>query len=741
MVTPKVSRPEALISLLQLVPHFSPDQEALVERAYHYAKAAHKGQKRKSGEPYFTHCVAVATILAELNLDAETIAAGLLHDVIEDNKTITLTTLEENFGREVIMMVDGVTKLDALPKSAENSTFGGKKAGNKNMEYFRKMMMTLNDDVRVVMVKLADRLHNMRTLGYMPRKNQLRTAQETLDIFAPLANRLGIWQIKWELEDLSFRYLEPEHYRAIASSLDERRQDRESYVHRVKGALLAKLNEQGIKEATITARPKHIYSIYSKMQRKNLPLEQIYDVRAVRVIVNETHECYTALGTVHGLWRPIAGEFDDYIAQPKENFYQSLHTAVIDNEGKTLEVQIRTREMHQHAEYGVAAHWRYKEGGAKHDEAFEKRIAYLRKLMSFDATETTEDAEVFMDNMRSEVFENRVYVYTPSGDLIDLPKGATPIDFAYHIHTDVGHRCRSAKVHGEIKPLNYQLKTSDQVEIMTAKRGGPSLDWLNQDLGYVKTSRARAKIRHWFKQHNREYHITSGREVVERTMKRLGVLDRMSFEQVAKLCDFDKIDDFFAAIGEGRLTSSSISNKILEDERRREEEARSELEQLQRKVRPSFSVDASSGVTILGVGGQGMLVNIARCCNPVPGDGIIGYVTRGRGISVHRVDCKNLGSLNDANRLIDVSWGKMQAESKYQVPIKIIAHDRHGLIRDISTIISDENINMSDVSVDIRQHIAIIHIIIEISDNLQLTRLLPKIESVDNVVEANRKQS
>ena len=581
MVSPTTSYPKDLEALLDALPELSPNDTSIIERAYHRAQTAHEGQKRKSGEPYFIHCVAVASILAELRLDAEAIAAGLLHDVLEDTK-FGEEDMKAEFGTVITKLVDGVTKLDKLPleqiglKSDSNRQT---KSAHREMEYFRKMLLTMDDDVRVVLIKLADRLHNMRTLGYMPEAKQKRTAQETLDIFAPLANRLGIWQIKWELEDLSFRYLQPDAYRAIAKSLDERRADREEYVKNIANMLRSELAVYNITNAQITARPKHIYSIYKKMKRKDLPLEQIYDVRAVRVIVEEDAHCYLVLGIVHKLWRPIAGEFDDYVAAPKDNFYRSLHTAVMDGSGKTLEVQIRTRKMHEDAEYGIAAHWRYKEGrrGNKKDKGFEERIAYLRRLMDFDPEQNEEDAVTFMSRVRQEVFEDRVYAFTPRGDIIDLPVGATPVDFAYLIHTEIGHRCRGARIHGKLVSLNYRLKTGDQVEIVTSKRGGPSMDWLNEDLGYVKTSRARAKIRHWFRRQNREQHISLGRAALERELKRLGVLDKLSFDVITHLMGYEKLDDLLAAIGAGDVSGSQITQKILEDERRKQEAAKTEL--------------------------------------------------------------------------------------------------------------------------------------------------------------------
>lgn len=725
-----------LETLLNNLTDLTPHDRAVIERAYHKAENAHEGQRRKSGEPYFTHCVAVAEILAEMNLDAEAIAAALMHDIIEDTP-ITEVELREEFGATIAGMVASVTKLTKLPISIDKEVNGKRpRDTDREKEYIRKMLLTIGDDVRVVIIKLADRLHNMRTLGYMPPHKQQRIARETMDIFAPLANRLGIWQLKWELEDLAFRYLEPESYRAIATSIDERRADREAYMKETADALRSELAKHGIDNPAITARPKHIYSIYRKMSRKQLAFEQIFDVRAIRVIVDTIPQCYLVLGVVHNLWRPVVQEFDDYIAAPKDNFYQSLHTAVIDGKGKTLEVQIRTWEMHQHAEYGVAAHWRYKEGSRSHDEKFQKRLNYLRRLMEF-GPEVRDDPEAFIDTMKSEVFQDRVYAYTPKGDIIDLPVGATPVDFAYHIHTDVGHRCRGAKINGRLVNLSHNLKTGDQVEVMTASRGGPSMDWLNPDLGYCKTQRARSKIRHYFRKLNRDKHIALGREVLERELKRIGVLENITFEHVAHMMDYDKLEDFLAAVGAGDVNGAQISNRVLDEERNRK---RMENPDDMLKVRPAsaqMNVDDSAGVNILGTGG--LLVNLAKCCNPAPGDDIVGFVTRGRGVSVHRRDCPNLQAMTtERERLIDVSWAGLNQERRYSVPIEIIAYDREGLLRDISSVIADEKVNLSSVSITTRQDIATFHLTMEITHNKQLTRLLSKIEQIGSVVEAYR---
>jgi GTP pyrophosphokinase len=732
-MVPATKIPADLQSLLKGFSDLSPVDRSLIERAYQKAELAHSGQTRKSGEPYFTHCLAVATILADMKLDSEAIAAALMHDIIEDTE-VTLDDLRSEFGNSVAAMVDGVTKLTKLPINVEKGESRRSSSSNREMEYIRKMLLTMGDDVRVVLIKLADRLHNMRTLGYMPTDKQQRIARETLDIFAPLANRLGIWKIKWELEDLSFRYLEPDAYRTIAASIDERRTDREAYVNTIGETIRLELASHGIETAIISSRPKHIYSIHKKMHRKDLPFDEIYDVRAVRVIVDTISQCYLVLGIIHNLWRPIPHEFDDYIAAPKDNFYQSLHTAVLDSRGKTVEIQIRTREMHENAEKGIAAHWVYKEGHkTNHADKFEQWITYLRNLMEF-GPEVKDDPEAFVNTMKTEVFQDRVYIYTPKGDIHDLPVGSTPIDFAYQIHTEIGHRCRGAKVHGRLVSLNHKLKIGDQVEILTSKRGGPSMDWLNPDLGYVQTSRAKSKIRHWFRKQNRDKHIVFGRESLERELKRLGVLNKITFEAVAQLMDYNKLDDFLAAIGVGDITGAQISNRVLEHEHSSEPEETL----LQPKASPSpRHRDGTGGIDIMGTGG--LLVNLAKCCNPMPGDQIVGYITRGRGVTVHRRDCANVQNIVDTERLVEVTWGRDAREQSYSVPVEIIAYDREGLIRDISTVIADEQVNLSKVEVSTRQDIATLYLTMEIAQNQQLTRILNKIEYIPSVVEARRR--
>jgi RelA/SpoT family (p)ppGpp synthetase len=694
----------------------------LLRRAFNVANQAHADQKRASGEPFIQHCLAVAQMLDELRLDTATLAAALMHDTLEDTE-VTYEELEREFGSEIARLVDGVTKLgqiDQLSGMSERNIQEDTKA-----ESLRKMFLAMVDDVRVVLIKLADRLHNMRTLSSLPEHKRKRIARETLEIFAPLANRLGIWQVKWELEDLSLRHLEPEVYKEIATLIDERRPNRESYIAKIVSQVQAEIKKAGLK-AEVSGRPKHIYSIRRKMKRKEVDFDRIYDVHGVRIIVPTIRDCYAVVGVIHSIWRPIPGEFDDYIATPKDNMYQSLHTAVVGLAGKPLEVQIRTYDMHHTAELGIAAHWRYKEGH-KQDIVFDNKISWLRQLMEWRQEVT--DAHEFLDSLKTDVFQDRVYTFTPKGDIIDLPTGSTPIDFAYHIHTEVGNRCRGAKVNGKLVALDYQLKIGDQVEILTAKRGGPSRDWLNPHLGYVKTSRARSKIRQWFKRQNRDENIVQGREVLERELKRLG-LDDVSFEQVARRFNFERVEDLMVAFGAGDINAHQIAGRILGLARPEEETWQIPPARVTLPTPPS-------GVRVRGVGD--LLTNLARCCNPLPGDDIVGYITRGRGVTIHRQDCPNVLRATDQERLIEVDWGTEAAET-YPVNVRVEAYDRHGLLRDIASVVADEAINMSSANVVTRKkdHMATMMVTLEIIDIAQLSRVLNRIERLPNVVEARR---
>ncbi len=727
----------------------------LINRAYRMAENAHKGQNRASGEPYVNHCVAVTAILAELRVPVNVVVAGMLHDTVEDTP-VTLVDIQNDFGEDVAKLVDGVTKLTQLPRVSRGDQHAEEEILDEELrqaadrrgepspedtaelrtksrrydlvsETLRKTFLAMGEDVRVVLIKLADRLHNMRTLGHLPAQKRQRIAQETLDIFAPLANRLGIWQMKWELEDLAFRYVNSEKYKEIATNIAERRLDREREMREIIDHLSEIITQPGIK-AEISGRPKHIYSIYKKMVRKGVPFDQVHDIRGVRIIVPDVPSAYSALGVIHTHWRPIPGQFDDYIAVPKDNFYQSLHTAVLYDDGKTLEIQIRTPEMHQNAELGIAAHWRYKEG-APRDEAFEKKILWFRSLMEW--RQDIEDAGEFVDSLKSDVFQDRVYIFTPKGDIYDLPAGSTPIDFAYHVHTDIGHRCRGAKVNGKLVSLDYVLRTGEQVEILTAKRGGPSRDWLNPNLGLVRTQRARAKIRYWFKKQAREQNITQGRDLLERELKRLGVGD-INIEQLARQFDYKSVEDLYVAIGCGDVPLIRIANQLMQNEQ--DEEGL----KFGTRIIPDTVVESHDTITVVGL--KGLLTTMARCCNPVPGDDIIGYVTRGRGATIHRRDCPNILRLREKERLVRVAWG--EPKRTYPVSVRVKAYDRDGLARDVSNLVANEGINMglvqAGVNHDSKLSLAVLDLVLEVKDIDQLTRVLTRIEALPNVMEAHR---
>ena len=714
-------------------------------RACELAQQAHYGQYRASGEPYFQHSLSVANILAELRMDHETIAAAILHDVLEDTP-ITYNDLVAEFGETVAMLVDGVTKMSQIQEYRGQSKKTKKERAQA--ESLRKMFLAMVDDVRVVLIKLADRTHNMRTLHHLRDQKRERIARETLEIFAPLANRLGIWQIKWELEDLSFKYIDPETFKQIAKMVDERRINRERYINNVAAILKTELKQRGIK-AEVKGRPKHIYSIYRKMKRKGVGFDQIFDVRALRVLVdsppNITSEqddnigdCYAVLGIVHTLWRPIPGEFDDYIAAPKDNLYRSLHTAVVSSDGKTIEVQIRTKKMHQDAELGVAAHWRYKEGG-KADPNFEKKVNWLRSLMEWK--EDVADAKEFVDQVKSEVFQDRVHVITPGGDIVDLPYGATPIDFAYYIHTEVGHRCRGAKINGRIVPLDYILQSGEQVQILTAKRGGPSRDWLNSNLGYLKTSRARSKVRHWFKYQNYDENVSQGRTTLERELRRLG-LSKVNYEKLAQQFSVNKVDDFLAAIGRGDISNSHMVNAIndvVNDDILKEKE----LWPIPTGTSVSPAKSTIGTATVQGVGG--LYTNLAQCCRPVPGDTeIVGYITRGKGVTIHRRDCPNALSLmqRSPERLISVDWGDVGNQATFPVDVYIEAFDRPGLLLDITSIVANQKINMSSVHTVTTKNDnrARVSVTLEVKNIDQLSRTLAMIEQLPNVTDVRRRK-
>ncbi len=721
----------------QLPDNYNLAERELIDRAYRVAEEAHQGQMRHSGKPYITHCLEVAGILAEMGAPAEVIAAGLLHDTVEDTK-ITLQDLRTDFGDTVANLVDGVTKLTNLPRVSRGDMHTDeskdktlpedevtKKTRKQDLasETLRKTFLAMGDDVRVVLIKLADRLHNMRTLLHMPEEKRKRIAKETLDIFAPLANRLGIWQMKWELEDLGFQHLNPEKYSEILTNLDHEKQvERETQVESIKDHLAKLLAKNNINNVEISGRPKHVYSIYKKMTQKGKPFDLVRDVRAVRIIVPDIPACYATLGVIHTSWRPIPGEFDDYIAAPKDNFYQSLHTAVIYDDKRPLEVQIRTPEMHQNAEYGIAAHWRYKEGSKDSNKIFEERIKWLRNMM--DWRSEVSDANEFMEGMKTDVFQDRVYIFTPRGDIIDLSAGSTPIDFAYHVHTDIGHRCRGARVNGKLVPLYQDLKTGDQVEILTAKRGGPSRDWLNSNLGLVKTQRARSKIKAWFKKQEDEQNLIQGRTTLERELQRLGIAET-NFEIMARDMGYKTPDELFIALGCGDISISRVIRRFSE------KEENSDILAVGTTPAKTTSNDA---IEVVGL--KGLLWQMARCCNPAPGDQIVGYITRGRGATIHRQDCPNMLRRKDKERLLQVGWGKL--EHTFPVAIKVKAYDRQGLTMDISTLLTSENVNIVNVSVSVSRTLAVISLTIEVKDLSQLSRILTRIESLPNVLEAHR---
>lgn len=725
---PQLEQADKEAWLARLSERRTPEEAAVIRRALELAEHAHRSQVRASGEPYLSHTVAVADILAGLNLDHESLAAAILHDVVEDTD-VTLEDVAETCGESVAHLVDGVTKMRTIGDYQQNLGDGAKESARA--ESLRKLLLAMAEDVRVVLIKLADRLHNMRTLKHLSEEKQRRIARETMDIYAPLANRLGIWHIKWELEDLAFRYLDPVTYKQIARFLRERRVDRQKYIDTVLATLEAELANAGIK-ADIKGRPKHIYSIWKKMRRKGLGFHQLYDVRAVRILVDNVADCYHVLGIVHSLWPHIPREFDDYIATPKENLYQSIHTAVVGPEGKTLEVQIRTWDMDKHAELGVAAHWRYKEGARGSDQRFEQKIAWLRQLLDWKEEEGS--AGDFIDRFKSEVFQDRVYVLTPTGEVLDMPQGATPLDFAYYVHTEVGNRCRGAKVNGRIVPLNYELKTGEQVEILTAKQGGPSRDWLNPHLGYLKTSRARSKARSWFKLRDQEQNISDGRATIDRELHRLGA-DNLALDALAHHLNFHSVDEMMIAVGRSDITTTQVARAVHHLTRAQEAETDETLEPVMRRRSKE-----GGDIHIRGVGN--LLTTMARCCKPAAGDPIIGYITRGRGVTIHRSDCPNVLALEDdeRHRLIEVDWTTHESNT-YQVDLEIEAIDRQGLLRDISTVLANEKINVlaTNTRTDKHNHAAKMLVTVEITDTDQLSRVLSRIGQLPNILEARRR--
>jgi GTP pyrophosphokinase len=701
----------------------SEDDINLILKAYDYALKAHEGQYRNSGEPYIVHPVEVAMILADLELDVSTIASGLLHDVIEDT-SISYEDIKNEFGQEIADLVDGVTKLGMIEYKSKVE---------QQAENMRKMLIAMAKDIRVIMIKLADRLHNMRTLKFLSEEKQKEKAQETLEIYAPIAHRLGMSMIKWELEDLSLRYLHPDEYYSLVEKVAKKRKEREESIKELIEKLKEKLNEIGIK-ADVDGRPKHFYSIYKKMKQQNKTFEQIYDLMAVRVIVNTVKDCYGTLGVVHTLWKPMPGRFKDYIAMPKPNMYQSLHTTVIGPKGEPFEIQIRTWDMHRTAEYGIAAHWKYKEGKSYEDE-FDAKLSWLRQLLEWQRE--LKDAKEFMETLKIDLFTDEVYVFTPKGDVISLPAGSTPIDFAYSIHTEIGHRLNGAKVNGKIVPIDYELKNGDIVEILTTTNAdrGPSRDWLQ----IVKSSQAKNKIRQWFKKEKREENIERGQEIFYRELKRQGIqqsqLKSDIMESVLKKLNMHSEEDLYATIGFGGLALNQIIPRIKEELKQAESESKRQIP----TVLETKKKQKIGGMGVIVKGEDNVMVRFSKCCSPVPGDEIVGYVTKGRGVSIHRKDCPNIKDyVYDKNRIIEVEWdqGKNMA---YQADIQIMAIDRYGLLTDVTSILADIKISVRAVNArTTRDNIAIINLTLEITSKEQLEKIMNKLKALDGVTDVYR---
>ena len=702
----------------------SPERARLIEEAYEFAMASHEGQMRKSGDPYIVHPIDAAMTVASLNLDGAAIAAALLHDVVEDCG-VPSAEIARRFGDDVCHLVDGVTKLSRLnllrPEEADFEDTG-------QADNLRKMFLAMAEDIRVVIIKLADRLHNMRTLEALPRESRVRIARETMEIYAPLANRLGLGQIAHELEDAAFEYLEPNDFRQISDLLTASKESRERYVEQVEALLRQELDHQGVR-AELSGRAKHAYSIHLKMRKyaeMGKSFNDIYDLLAIRVLVESVTDCYHALGVVHGLWRPLPGLFDDYIANPRENVYQSLHTTVMGPGARPLEVQIRTYEMHRTAEYGVAAHWRYKEAGSRHDRVFEERINWLRQLLEWQRE--TAEAEEFVEYIKTDLFRDQVFVFSPKGEIKDLPAGSTPIDFAFRIHTDIGFHCVGARVNGRLVPLTYKVQNGDVVEIVTSRSSrGPSRDWLNPNLGYVKTGNARSKIRQWFKRQERDENVLRGKEMLERELKRLGVNLPDLQPEMLKWFKFEDAEDLYAAVGFGGISLNQIAGRVATHLHPAEPDV---------LAPPPVSRPPSYGTTIRVMGTGDVLTQIARCCTPVPGDAIVGYVTRARGVTIHRTDCPNVANSTETERMVDVEWGARG--QLFPVSVKVESWDRVGLLRDISTLVADERVNMNGVRTEHGDGTVTVSITLETTGVEQLSRLLAKLEGVHGVFAVSR---
>ena len=721
---------KALAEFMEYIHTYLTDDECnQVLKAFELADKAHEGQLRASGEPYIMHPLAVADILAHLQIDHITLMAALMHDVVEDT-SYSKEDLEEMFGSEVAFLVDGVTKLNQFQYETKE---------DRQMENYRKMILAMAKDVRVVVIKLGDRLHNMRTLKHMRSDKQKRIAKETLEIFAPLAHRLGIFNVKWELEDLSFRYLEPEKYYDLVDQMKQKRQAREDIVNDTMSQLTKALGEAHIK-ADIKGRPKHFYSIYKKMKKDNRDLSQIYDLLAVRVIVDTIPDCYAVLGIAHSLWKPLPYRFKDYISMPKSNMYQSLHTTVIGTMGQPVEIQIRTWEMHRVSEYGVAAHWRYKEGNKNGDKEFDQKVAWLRQVLEWQDTSNPTE---LVNALKLDVFSGEVFVFTPKGDVVKLPIGSVPLDFAYRVHTDVGHRCVGAKVNGKIVPLDYTLQNGDIVDIITSKTSKPSLDWLN----IVGSSESKSKIRNWFKRENKAENIEKGLEALEKEAKRLNyswkeLIADNRLQQVTKQLKAGTEEEMFAACGYGGIPVSTVLLRLIElyKKSKEAEESKRSTEQIIEKLKSQGQKKTKNGTGVLVKGEAGVMVRMAKCCNPVPGDDIIGYITRGRGVSVHRSDCCSLGHTpEDLERMIEVAWDGASSES-FHVGIDIQAYDRAGILMEVMAVLSELKITITNINAKVQEDTknVSINVMVDIRDISQLDFVMTKLRRIREVYTVQR---
>ena len=721
---------KALADFMEYIHTYLTDDECdQVLKAFELADKAHEGQFRASGEPYIMHPLAVADILAHLQIDHITLMAALMHDVVEDT-SYSKEDLEEMFGSEVAFLVDGVTKLNQFQYETKE---------DRQMENYRKMILAMAKDVRVVVIKLGDRLHNMRTLKHMRSDKQKRIAKETLEIFAPLAHRLGIFNVKWELEDLSFRYLEPEKYYDLVDQMKQKRQVREDIVNDTMSQLTKALSEAHIK-ADIKGRPKHFYSIYKKMKKDNRDLSQIYDLLAVRVIVDSIPDCYAVLGIAHSLWKPLPYRFKDYISMPKSNMYQSLHTTVIGTMGQPVEIQIRTWEMHRVSEYGVAAHWRYKEGNKNGDKEFDQKVAWLRQVLEWQDTSNPTE---LVNALKLDVFSGEVFVFTPKGDVVKLPIGSVPLDFAYRVHTDVGHRCVGAKVNGKIVPLDYTLQNGDIVDIITSKTSKPCLDWLN----IVGSSESKSKIRNWFKRENKAENIEKGLEALEKEAKRLNytwkeLIADNRLQQVTKQLKAGTEEEMFAACGYGGIPVSTVLLRLIElyKKSKEAEESKRSTEQIIEKLKSQGQKKTKNGTGVLVKGEAGVMVRMAKCCSPVPGDDIIGYITRGRGVSVHRSDCTSLGHTpEDLERMIEVSWDGSSGES-FHVGIDIQAYDRNGLLMEVMAVLSELKITITNINAKVQEDTknVSINVTVDIRDISQLDFVMTKLRRIREVYTVQR---